>query len=768
MLSQKLLISSLIYIFYIWYINRMFENDRSYQYLTEIEREMSMTSEQSLYYYYYKALINNDNDNNNLKTFSELLNEKIFNDNRSNAPNIVNSFKILTILPEIFLAISYRIMRTILIDYFNVDFDQDWRRCYLVETIDDDYNDGSGGGGGNENLIYQNESKSIITTCEGIGEPFYFYIYSVFILNGFVPVLIGWLAYYLANQSICSMLMAMIMFLFNQTESSRVQWSISLRENFGYPLFLFHQFCLIRYLYCGRMKKSSSSSSINNKQTFCLLLLIVTQLLCWQFSSFILLIQTLCLYLSVELLPNIINDDKNVSMEKFLQKYFLINIAAILLQSMLQLGNLFVLRSPYFLFISSYLSASLLLSMITNFSSSSSPTSMTKRKQSLLKLVFIITIMIWNIIVSKYLQTRDEESNEEYSHIWTILMSKFSPEKYNNFHSFLYICSKEYDWIKWPELYSMLFTKTFIGPLTILAFLLQIRWLFIDWKNSYKSIFIYHFMITGCFGIMAIMIMRLKLLMMPQLAISTGLIFSNNDQQNNHDNNDNRMEKLKQNKRKKFWFDWLLLGTIISIISIKSYPLMREYLENQQQFSNESFEHILDAIQQRTPYDSIIGGSMSTMATVMLSTDRKIANNPFYESTSIRQRTYDIYQLYSERPFKFIHKNLCHLKIQYIIIETIYCFGKFGQNCRMIDIWKYEDKRNDYWQQQSTTTNGQQRSTNGQPDKQGRLCQRLIGRRSMNNDENGNGNGNEDDEIFKYFQPIASNDLYYLYKIDNC
>lgn len=86
----------------------------------------------------------------------------------------------------------------------------------------------------------------------------------------------------------------------------------------------------------------------------------------------------------------------------------------------------------------------------------------------------------------------------------------------------------------------------------------------------------------------------------------------------------------------------------------------------------------------------------------------------------------------------------------------------------MIDIWKYEDKRNGYWQQ-STTTNGQQRSTaNGQPDKQGRLCQRLIGRRSMNNDENGNGNGNDDDEIFKYFQPIASNDLYYLYKIDNC
>ncbi|KAH7643177.1 dpy-19-like protein 1-like protein [Dermatophagoides farinae] len=297
MLSQKLLISSFVYILYFWYLNRMFENDRSYQYLTEIEREMSLTSEQSLYYYYYKVLINDDANNNNNnddfvpKNFTELLVEKIFNDDRSQAPNIVNAFKVLTILPEILLAISYRTMRTILIQYFRVDFDQDWRRCYLVENIIDE----------NDHDQNNNQPNSIISTCEGIGEPFYFYIYSIFAINGFVPILIGWIAYYIGNHSICSMIMAIIMFTLNQTQSSRVQWAVPLRENFGYPLFLFHQLYLIKYF--------------------------------------------------IELLPNIINYHHNHhsdNNEKFIQKYFLINIAATILQSLLQLGNVFVLRSPYF------------------------------------------------------------------------------------------------------------------------------------------------------------------------------------------------------------------------------------------------------------------------------------------------------------------------------------------------------------------------------------------------------------------------------------
>ena len=74
----------------------------------------------------------------------------------------------------------------------------------------------------------------------------------------------------------------------------------------------------------------------------------------------------------------------------------------------------------------------------------------------------------------------------------------------------------------------------------------------------------------------------------------------------------------------------------------------------------------------------------------------------------------------------------------------------------MIDIWRHDDERINYWQQQ----HGQQ---HGQPDKHKpdghRLCHLLIGRP--------NNNGQEE-EVFKYFELIASNDLYHLYKIVNC
>ncbi|OTF72036.1 hypothetical protein BLA29_000872 [Euroglyphus maynei] len=108
---------------------------------------------------------------------------------------------------------------------------------------------------------------------------------------------------------------------------------------------------------------------------------------------------------------------------------------------------------------------------------------------------------------------------------------------------------------------------------------------------------------------MAIMIMRLKLLMMPQLAISVGLIFTKHQDQSNDDKLDDKNVRLKKsnNNNNNDWFNWLIFGIIIGLISIKSYPLMREYLEQQQQFSNESFEQLLDAIKQRTPDDSIIG-----------------------------------------------------------------------------------------------------------------------------------------------------------------
>lgn len=54
------------------------------------------------------------------------------------------------------------------------------------------------------------------------------------------------------------------------------------------------------------------------------------------------------------------------------------------------------------------------------------------------------------------------------------------------------------------------------------------------------------------------------------------------------------------------------------------------------EYSNIEQEQLFEWIKTNTPKNAVFAGKMSIMANLLLSTERPIVNNPYYESTEMR------------------------------------------------------------------------------------------------------------------------------------
>lgn len=107
-------------------------------------------------------------------------------------------------------------------------------------------------------------SNSIIS-CDGSGEPPYFYVNSVFILSGLVLFGLTYSGWFVAkigcsNQSKMDYILQLIggflpilAYFSNHREATRVQWTPPLRESFAYPFFIIQQSFLLGYFGSNQM-----------------------------------------------------------------------------------------------------------------------------------------------------------------------------------------------------------------------------------------------------------------------------------------------------------------------------------------------------------------------------------------------------------------------------------------------------------------------------------------------------------------------------------
>nr|XP_040577202.1 probable C-mannosyltransferase DPY19L1 isoform X1 [Lepeophtheirus salmonis] len=595
------------------HVSSLFENDRHFSHLSTLEREMTFRTEMGLYYSYFKTMVE-------APDFLSGLNNLIYND-LTEYPNTINTMKRFNLYPEVALGIGYRIY-----NYTTSRLGIVTKTCFRID---------------------RGEDLSPVESCEGLGEPIYFYLQGVWICSGFTTFFI-FLMGYLISESKIGGLLSVLSFFFNHGECTRVQWSPPLRESFSFPIWLMQQ-----YFVTVSLQKDSQSSSM--KITLSSLVFIMT----WQFAQFTLLTQLLCLYFMYVSGFIVESVFKNI-----LKGLFTALIAA----TVVMFGNEMLITSFYF---SALCSA---LIMCYGFPSSSVKSILRIPLQLVL---FIISSVTFKTLLSNVLRVKDD------NHIFDILRSKFSTFK--NFHTLLYTCSKEFDFLGTEMPFKI--TLTLLLPSAVLG---VCTWLYSNRHKLLARIFntsdevepeaIYHILQSLPFLFMASIIMRLKLFLSPQLCILVSLLAS-----------------------KKLWASFgverrdkqlIMVFILLGLMSIKGVPNVKEQRGTMGEFSNPELEQLIEWIKEDVPVTGSFAGPMPLMANLLLSTRRPVVNHPHYEDESLRARTKEIYRIYSRITVKEYLPVLKKLKIQFLVLSSSWCLNSESETgCAMTDLWDIEIPR---------------------------------------------------------------------------
>ncbi|GAA6088631.1 dpy-19-like 1, like, partial [Tachysurus ichikawai] len=121
-----------------------------------------------------------------------------------------------------------------------------------------------------------------------MGDPAYFYVTFVFLLNGSMMSLFYIYGSYLSGSKMGGVV-TVLSFFFNHGESTRVMWTPPLRESFSYP-FLVLQMLLLTHILRTRNPSRNSMVALSMST--------VMFMLPWQFAQFVLLTQVASLFAS--------------------------------------------------------------------------------------------------------------------------------------------------------------------------------------------------------------------------------------------------------------------------------------------------------------------------------------------------------------------------------------------------------------------------------------------------------------------------------------
>ncbi|KAL2733395.1 putative C-mannosyltransferase DPY19L1 isoform X1 [Vespula maculifrons] len=553
-----------------WHVSTLFENDRHFSHLSEMEREMSFKTEMGMYYSYYKTIVE-------AKTFADGV-SKLGKDNISEHGNVINAYRKYNLLPEIIASYLYHSIKNLgLIPK---------GECWETE---------------------RGHGLSSVTSCIGLDVPIYFYLEMVWITTIYTAAILFKYSTYMSN-SVFGGFITMLLFFYNHNECTRVQWTPPLRETFAYPMLLFQMYSVTKIIekYATEdIQKVKRWRILTDGLYMNMLLGTVSSLCSWQLSHFILTTQIVALLILkwVEIIPKTL----------FLSLSRMYTISSIL--SMIIIDGTFLLHS--------------LFSCI-------------------------------------------------------LIGSNFAEAivRYKDFHTMLYTCSPEFDFLQYKTYEAII--KTLLLPIAILSGILALYYWYREYENEGYPYCIepsvcYNGLQTGAFIIMAGFVMRLKLFMTPHLCIIAGLVC-------------NKRYSEKLGLRSKA----MKGAVLILLIAGMSYHGMERLQEERGligEYSDIEQEELFEWIKENTPQNAVFAGKMSLMANLMLSTGRPIVNNPYYESAEMRNRTMRVYEIFSRKDAASVYVTLRNMDVGYVVLEEPLCLGyaNVPQGCQMIDLWDMVD-----------------------------------------------------------------------------
>ncbi|XP_058136085.1 protein C-mannosyl-transferase DPY19L3 isoform X2 [Dasypus novemcinctus] len=581
------------------YLATLHENDLWFSNIKEVEREISFRTECGLYYSYYKQMLQ-------APTLKQGLHGLIY-DNKTESMRTINLLERMNIYQEVFLSILYRALPI---------------QKYL--------------------------------------EPVYFYIYTLFGLQA-IYVTALYITSWLLSGTWLSGLLAAFWYVTNRIDTTRVEFTIPLRENWALPFFAI-QIAAITYFLRPNLQPLS-------ERLILLAIFISTFLfsLTWQFNQFMMLMQALVLFIldSLDMLPAV----------KATWLYN-IQITGLLLVCTLQFFNSMILGS---LLISFNLSVLIARKLQKNLKTGSF---FNRLGKLLLHLFMVLCLTLFlNNIIKKILNLKSDE------HIFKFLKAKFGFGATRDFDANLYLCEEAFGLLPFNTFERLsdtllFYAYIFVLSITVIVAIAVALHNLSDSTNQQsmskmekctielKPETAYNLIHTILFGFLALSTMRMKYLWTSHMCVfaSFGLC----------------SPKI-----------WELLLKLVHLYNPKRaclqsrtfWPGMMDELSELREFYDPDTVELMNWINTNTPRKAVFAGSMQLLAGVKLCTGRILTNHPHYEDKGLRERTRAVYQIYAKRSPEEVHALLRSFGTDYVILEDSICYERrHHRGCRLRDL----------------------------------------------------------------------------------
>ncbi|XP_069565967.1 protein C-mannosyl-transferase DPY19L3 isoform X4 [Brachyistius frenatus] len=613
-MAAGLLLAGLLALTQAWCVNAIHENLLWFSQLTEVEREISFRTECGLYYSYYKQMLQ-------APSIQEGLSELI-HDNLTESKRTINLLQRMNVYQEVVLSVLYRLLPI---------------QSYL--------------------------------------EPVYFYIYTVFSLQA-VYVIALYLTAWLLSGSWLAGTLTGVWYILNRVDTTRVEFTISLRENWSLP-FLALQVsaitCFLRPQLTALQQKVMVWLMYVTTFCFCLT---------WQFNQFILLVQALVIYTL---------DCADFLTTTQVTTLYLVEVSSLLSVWLFQFCNSMILGSLVLSFIVAAL-------FVRHCQSGLKTGSLLVRLAKVLlhsAMVLVLTLTI-NYLAKKALQLRSDE------HIFKFIKSKFALGPTRDFDASLYLCEEAFGLLPLDTLERLagtLLLYPYILTLLLLSGMLAVAALQNLSRSkggspeerkgagegrvgTFRADVAYNLLHTLFYGLLAFSTMRMKYIWTGHMCAVAAYGVCGTELWTLI------LNVLRCNTKVLLRLvRYAVPLVMIGCLYYKFWPKLMEELSELREFYDPDTVELMTWISTKTPKQAVFAGSMQLLAGIKLCTGRVLTNHPHYEDKDLRERTRQVYQVYARQSPEEVYDILRAVGADYVVLENSICYERrHRRGCRLRDL----------------------------------------------------------------------------------
>ncbi|XP_071458336.1 probable C-mannosyltransferase DPY19L4 isoform X3 [Marmota flaviventris] len=464
-------------------------------------------------------------------------------------------------------------------------------------------------------------------------EPVYFYIGIVFGLQGIYVTALFVTSWLMSGTWLAGML-TVAWFIINRVDTTRIEYSIPLRENWALPYFACQVAALTGYLKCNLNSYA---------ERFCYLLMSAstyTFMMMWEYSHYLLFLQAISLFLL-----DIFSMDQSDKVHEVYKIY----IFSLFLGYLLQFENPALLVSPLLSLV-----AALMLTKCLQLNVKKGTFIAKIMKVINFYLVCTLTVTL-NIIMKMFVP------HKENGHMLKFLEVKFGLNMTKNFTMNWLLCQES---LQAPSQdFFLRLTQSSLLPFYILVLiicLLSMTQVIIR-RINLKYIWTPYVCMLAAFGVCSpeLWMTLFKWLRLRTIhPILLALILS------------------------------MAVPTIIGLSLWKEFfPRLMTELTELQEFYDPDTVELMTWIKRQAPIAAVFAGSPQLMGAIKLCTGWMVTSLPLYNDDDLLKRNENIYQIYSKRSAEDIYKILTSYKANYLIVEDAIC-NEVGtmRGCRVKDL----------------------------------------------------------------------------------